>query len=68
MNTNKHRKPHIEWTPLEHIEEACALLDKTSGLASKRGTGNAPIGMVEAGVHAAIAKAKLMQMVTEVRQ
>ena len=49
---------HQDWTPQQHIDEACRLLDKTAGMAVARSTGNAPIGMIQAGVHAAIAQAK----------
>jgi hypothetical protein len=49
---------HRDWTPQQHIDEACRLLDKTAEMANERSTGNAPIGMIEALAHAALAEAK----------
>ena len=56
-------KDILTWTPDEHIVEASRLLNKTAHLSRSRSTGNAPIGMILAGVHAQMAQAKLLQMV-----
>lgn len=54
------RNPTSEWTPKDHIAEACRLLDVTRGITGSRATGNAPVGLIEALVHAQVAQAKSM--------
>ncbi|HVQ18921.1 MAG TPA: hypothetical protein VMT27_07785 [Actinomycetes bacterium] len=56
-----------EWTPQQHIDTACNLLEACEGY-SHRATGNAPIGLTIAGVHAELAQAKAMLSVIEVRR
>jgi hypothetical protein len=48
----------VDWTPSEHLTEACHLLDVTVDRTYIRATGNPPIGLVLAGIHAQIAQAK----------
>lgn len=59
-------KPMVDWTPAEHIAEACDLMAKAGSVSGTRSTGNAPVGVVVAGVHANIAQAKLLLSVTVV--